>query len=123
MVEQIYDQTMLLEELKNHNRMSIVFTLDSEEIEEWKQNGNFAFIKKELINLPKAKFACVQYKDGRCSYHFILNTKKLTGRVLTMIRKIFERNEHVSLVRCDHIYEYGNRMDSTCGLIKACPLF
>lgn len=122
MVEQIYDEKALIRELTIHGEMSLTLTLEKEAIEEWKRNGNFAFLRKELINLPKVKFACVQFEDECCSYHFILNTKELAGRVLTMMREMYAFNKHVSLVKC-YSASLGDGSPVGRGTVKACSLF
>lgn len=59
--------------------------LSPAQIEEWKLEGNFKFVKNELIDLPHIKFHCSQLDSGSCVYSFFFHSKELKNRFVRLL--------------------------------------
>lgn len=97
--------------------------LKPEDIEFWKREGYFRFIKSQLQDLHGVKFACTQDTDGSCVYFFILPTKQLKNRVFYMLLNLRDKKQKIPLVKCGTVHGCTGTAHSVHGEVKACPLF
>lgn len=122
MVEQIFDKKELESVLlKSGKEKNVMLYLSESEIEEWKQNRNFHFIKTELENLTNLKFACVKTEFG-CFYYFIAPTETLSNRIASMLFSLYEKKQKQSLVK-SKTHNWGTAGSHLDGEVQSCPLF
>ncbi len=123
MVEQIsYEE---LKRLWGHtDERGIAVSLSPDEIEDWKKNGKFKHLKRELENIPNIKFACTQEDDGLCWYTFFTHSKELSNRIVNLCNELKYSNSHKKYI---HITEVDNKNGSCCGRVtgseRSCSLF
>lgn len=99
------------------------FYLSREEIEEWKQEGKFKFLKNELMNIPNIKFACTVDRDNRgCWYWFFAHTPEMADKILEL-RKYLTFNEFVHIYNIKIDYPYGGFGGGVTGTAYQCSLF
>lgn len=130
MIEQITDKERLATLLENSHRRDIrdvkdhfvSAKLQPKDIEFWKKEGYFRFVKSQLQNI-NMKFACTQDNDGSCVYFFILPTKKLKNRVFYMLLNLWNEKQKKPLVKCGTVHEGQGIAHDVSGEVKACPLF
>jgi len=94
MVEEIFGKdkfNKVVEKMRDH--LAIVkLTLTTEEIQKWKENGNFKHIRNELSILPKLKYSCT-IDDNNCHYYFICDNVWLRNRISHMLESLIENNK------------------------------
>lgn len=123
MVEQIFGENVLINELYKSKGNNSILNLDFETIEKWKKNGNFAFIKSQLSGLHNLKFACVRMED-RCCYYFIPPTEKLSERITSLLRELYDQDKKQPLMKTD-IHHASEKIPCRLGelSLSACSLF
>lgn len=96
-------------------------------INQWIEDGTFAFIKKELQQYHNLKFGCLKDKTG-CQYFFITENNDAT---LTRLAQFFDKlldGEKVPLYKLSTEqkplqWEIPRYMQPNRGTYNACPLF
>lgn len=89
------------------------------EVEEWKQNGNFKHLKKELENIPNIEFSCSKTQT-HCIYTFKTHSSELTSRLSSLIKEMLD-NKKVRLMKAKREKKYGHY--SWRGEKSTCPLW
>ena len=99
----------------------VAYFLSDEDIEKWKNNGNFKHFKNELLNIPHIKFACTRRLNRNgCWYYFFSHSTKMSFRILNLF-KALKSDDRVRLTDVSNI-SFGT--DGTdIGAPKACNWF
>ncbi len=121
MVQEIFDGKILINELNRSNGNNTMLALDFETVEEWKRNGNFAFIKSQLAGLHNLKFACTR-TTNRCYYYFIPPTEKLSDRIMSLLIELYYHDKKQPLMKTD-IHHNSEKVPCELGEVSMCPLF
>lgn len=96
-------------------------------INQWIEDGTFAFIKKELQQYHNLKFGCLKHDEG-CQYFFITENNNVA---LTRLAQFFDKlmgGKKVPLYKLSTEqkslrYESPRWIIPNCGTYNACPLF
>lgn len=124
-----------LEELKDlltRKSFTIMIHLKKSDVEKWKEDGKFGFIKSQLENIYNLKFACTTLENGDCAYYFIAPTLDLKTRITSMLllltidnRAQLTKIDPSKCVKMPYTSKYDQDFSplQAEGTIKACPLF
>lgn len=100
MVKIITNKEELIKEISGKNSV-VRLKLSPEDIDKWKMEGRFRFIRDELCTLHNLKLGCIKKENGFCHYYFFVSNDKLGMRILNMIQGIFDGKLN-RLGKCSH---------------------
>lgn len=119
----------ILERVLSELEPCFCLRLNKKSVEEWKTNGNFAFIKSQITELHDLAFACTELDLGNesesciCSYYFITTTDSLARRIEQMLSYLLFDDKRIPLYKCTESGDCRTKNGAPIkGEIKVCPL-
>lgn len=123
MVKIITDKEELIREIRGKNCAVVRLKLSPDDIDIWKREGRFKFIRDELCILHNLKFGCMKKENGFCHYYFFVHNDWLGMRILNMIQGVFA-GKFNRLGRCPNdVAKNHGGVYSIDGELMVCNLF
>jgi len=127
MVEELFGKDEInkaVEDAQIHGAV-VILALNTKEIQEWKENGNFKHIRNELSILPKLKYSCTTDGD-KCRYYFICENEHIRNRISRMLESLVFKNTKIRIAdtsKNTQRDQHGLSEFEVLGEPKHCSLF